>query len=84
VVAEERRMEEMMMGEFGHDCAYAVDVVSPIFDEHPRVAPLMGFSRSTTQALPGCTIGQHTQAVLRELGYADDEIAEMYAKSIVV
>jgi crotonobetainyl-CoA:carnitine CoA-transferase CaiB-like acyl-CoA transferase len=65
------------------EAGYAVDAVSPIFEEHRRLAPLCRFSRSRTRADAGCTIGQHTDAVLRELGLADDAIADLRAKEIV-
>jgi crotonobetainyl-CoA:carnitine CoA-transferase CaiB-like acyl-CoA transferase len=65
------------------EAGYAVEAVSPIFEEHRRLAPLCRFSRSRTKADAGCTIGQHTYAVLRELGLDDDVIADLRAKEIV-
>jgi crotonobetainyl-CoA:carnitine CoA-transferase CaiB-like acyl-CoA transferase len=65
------------------EAGYAVDAVSPIFEEHRRLAPLCRFSRSRSKADAGCRVGQHTDAVLRELGLADDAIADLRAKEIV-
>jgi len=65
------------------EAGYAVEAVSPIFEEHRRLAPLCRFSRSRTKADAGCTIGQHTDAVLRELGLGEDAIGELRAKEIV-
>jgi crotonobetainyl-CoA:carnitine CoA-transferase CaiB-like acyl-CoA transferase len=65
------------------EAGYAVEAVSPIFEEHRRLAPLCRFSRSQTKADAGCTVGQHTDAVLRELGLDDDAIAELRAGEIV-
>jgi crotonobetainyl-CoA:carnitine CoA-transferase CaiB-like acyl-CoA transferase len=65
------------------EAGYAVEAVSPIFEEHRRLAPLCRFSRSRTKAEAGCTVGQHTDAVLRELGLDDDTIADMRSKEIV-
>jgi crotonobetainyl-CoA:carnitine CoA-transferase CaiB-like acyl-CoA transferase len=65
------------------EAGYSVDAVSPIFEEHRRLAPLCRFSRSRTRAEAGCTVGQHTDVVLRELGLADDAIADLRAKEIV-
>lgn len=48
---------------------YGVEAVSPIFDEHLRLAPLISFSRSSTRALGGCLAGDHTESVLARLGY---------------
>jgi crotonobetainyl-CoA:carnitine CoA-transferase CaiB-like acyl-CoA transferase len=65
------------------EAGYAVEAVSPIFEEHRRLAPLCRFSRSRTTPNAGCTIGQHTDAVLREIGLDDDAISELRAEEIV-
>ncbi|GAT17554.1 CaiB/BaiF CoA transferase family protein [Mycolicibacterium thermoresistibile] len=62
---------------------YAVSAVSPIFDEHLRLAPLVGLSRSKTTARAGCLAGQHTSAVLREFGYDDATIAEWQDAGVI-
>jgi len=62
---------------------YSVHAHSPIFDEHRRLAPLCTFSRSRTRADAGCTIGQHTDAVLREIGLDEAGIADLRAREIV-
>jgi crotonobetainyl-CoA:carnitine CoA-transferase CaiB-like acyl-CoA transferase len=62
---------------------YAVDADSPVFGEHRRLAPLQKFSRSLTKADAGCTIGQHTGAVLREIGISDDRIAELITGGVI-
>ena len=62
---------------------YSVPAHSPIFEEHRRLAPLCRFSRSRTRADAGCTIGQHTDAVLREIGLDESAIADLRAKEIV-
>jgi crotonobetainyl-CoA:carnitine CoA-transferase CaiB-like acyl-CoA transferase len=65
------------------EAGYAVEAVSPIFEEHRRLAPLCRFSRSRSKADAGCTVGQHTDAVLREVGLDDVAIADLRAKEIV-
>ena len=65
------------------EAGYAVEAVSPIFEEHRRLAPLCTFSRSRTRADAGCTIGQHTDALLHEIGLDDNAIADLRAKEIV-
>ncbi|MBB2773175.1 UNVERIFIED_ORG: crotonobetainyl-CoA:carnitine CoA-transferase CaiB-like acyl-CoA transferase [Mycolicibacterium obuense] len=65
------------------EAGYAVEAVSPIFEEHRRLAPLCRFSRSRTKAEAGCTIGQHTDAVLRELGLDEAAIADLRAKEVI-
>jgi crotonobetainyl-CoA:carnitine CoA-transferase CaiB-like acyl-CoA transferase len=66
-----------------YEAGYAVDAHSPIFEEHRRLAPLCTFSRSRTRADAGCTIGQHTDAVLREIGLDEAAIADLRAKEVV-
>lgn len=76
--------EEMMLAEdFGRASGYIVDVVHPTFEEHPRLAPFVRFSRSATQARPGALAGQSTDAVLAELGRSAEEIAELRERGIV-
>jgi crotonobetainyl-CoA:carnitine CoA-transferase CaiB-like acyl-CoA transferase len=65
------------------DAGYAVEAYSPIFEEHRRLAPLCRFSRSRSKAEAGCTIGQHTDAVLREIGLDDARIADLRSREIV-
>jgi crotonobetainyl-CoA:carnitine CoA-transferase CaiB-like acyl-CoA transferase len=62
---------------------YAVEADSPIFGEHRRLAPLQKFSRSPTKADAGCTVGQHTGAVLREIGVSDDRIADLSDRGVI-
>jgi crotonobetainyl-CoA:carnitine CoA-transferase CaiB-like acyl-CoA transferase len=65
------------------EAGYAVEAVSPIFEEHRRLAPLCRFSRSRSMAESGCTIGQHTDAILHELGVDGRTIAELRAKQVI-
>jgi crotonobetainyl-CoA:carnitine CoA-transferase CaiB-like acyl-CoA transferase len=65
------------------EAGYSVRAHSPIFEEHRRLAPLCRFSRSRTRADAGCTIGQHTDAVLREIGLDEATIVDLRAKEIV-
>jgi crotonobetainyl-CoA:carnitine CoA-transferase CaiB-like acyl-CoA transferase len=65
------------------EAGYSVRAHSPIFEEHRRLAPLCTFSRSRTRADAGCTIGQHTDAVLREIGLDELAIADLRTKAIV-
>jgi crotonobetainyl-CoA:carnitine CoA-transferase CaiB-like acyl-CoA transferase len=83
VEVAEASAESVLQTDPFFEAGYAVDAVSPIFDEHRRLAPLCRFSRSRTKADAGCTIGQHTDAVLRELGLDDDRIAELRTKEII-
>jgi len=68
---------------FGRASGYVVDVVHPTFDEHPRLAPYLRFSRSLTQARPGVLAGQSTDAILSELGRSAEQIADLRERRIV-
>ena len=81
-VAQENAEWRMQDDEF-YQAGYAVDAVSPIFDEHRRPAPLVRFSRSATKADAGCRLGQHTDALLREIGYHDERIADLRKRDVV-
>jgi crotonobetainyl-CoA:carnitine CoA-transferase CaiB-like acyl-CoA transferase len=77
-------IEAMLFDEsFGRASGYVVDVVHPVFDEHPRLAPYVRFSRSSTRALPGVLAGQHTDEILTRLGRTADEIADLRARNVV-
>jgi crotonobetainyl-CoA:carnitine CoA-transferase CaiB-like acyl-CoA transferase len=62
---------------------YATTAVSPIFEEHLRFGPAVRFSRSATQAKGGCLAGEHTDAILREIGYDEAAIADLRARQLV-
>jgi crotonobetainyl-CoA:carnitine CoA-transferase CaiB-like acyl-CoA transferase len=81
-VAQENAEWRMQDDEF-YQAGYAVDAVSPVFDSHRRPAPLTRFSRSATKADAGCRLGQHTDALLREFGYDDEQIADLRKRDIV-
>ena len=68
----------------GRQLGMVVDVPHQIFERHTRLAPLVAFSRSTTQALPAPVIGQQTDEVLREIGLTDERIAELRAEGVIV
>ena len=51
--------------------------------EHRRLAPLNSFSRSAARAHCGCTLDEHTDRVLDELGYPAAEIMRLRAASVV-
>jgi crotonobetainyl-CoA:carnitine CoA-transferase CaiB-like acyl-CoA transferase len=72
-----------MSEEVGRAGRYITDVVHPIFDLHPRLAPVVRFSRSDTSARAGGLCGDATDTVLSELGYSADRISELRARSIV-
>ncbi len=68
---------------FGRASGYVTDVIHPTFDEHPRLAPYIRFSRSSTQAKPAVLNGQQTDEILSELGKSPDEIADLRQRNVV-
>ncbi|TQM11225.1 CaiB/BaiF CoA transferase family protein [Pseudonocardia kunmingensis] len=83
VVSEEQPMEAMYLGAFGQQAGMVVETGSPIFDTYPRIGPLVGFSRSRTRALGGCTLGEHTVPILEEIGWSPDRIAGLRDKGVI-
>lgn len=68
--------------EFGRASGLVCDVVHPMLGEHPRLAPLVRFSDAATTPRPGCTLGQHTAAVLAELGYGPDRVEALFETKV--
>lgn len=75
--------ETYMSDAFGPSNGYVVDVVHPVFEDHPRLAPLVRFSRSITLAPPGVLAGSHSDAILAELGFDPDAVADLRGRNIV-
>jgi formyl-CoA transferase len=68
----------------GRALGIVTEVDHETLDRHTRLTSLVSFSRSATQALPAPTIGQQTDAVLREFGLSAERIAELRAKGVVL
>jgi len=64
-------------------CGFVTEVEHPTLERHPRLVPAWRFSRSPCVAGTGPTLGQHTDAVLRELGYDEARIADLRAKGVI-
>ncbi len=62
---------------------FLADVEHPTFGTHRRLAPLVRLSLTPGRARPACTLGQHTEAVLHELGYDSATIADLSRRSII-
>jgi crotonobetainyl-CoA:carnitine CoA-transferase CaiB-like acyl-CoA transferase len=84
VVAHPEPPEVVLQGkEFGAACDLLVQVEHPTFGDHVRFRPLVDLSRSKTVAEPGSLAGQHTDAILAELGYDDTAIADLRERGVV-
>jgi crotonobetainyl-CoA:carnitine CoA-transferase CaiB-like acyl-CoA transferase len=67
----------------GRDHGFLVDTEHPLLGEHVRLAPLNQFSRSGGVAGPAALVGAHTEAVLAELGYDAEQVADLRARGVV-
>jgi crotonobetainyl-CoA:carnitine CoA-transferase CaiB-like acyl-CoA transferase len=83
VEVTERNSGLVLQNDDCFEAGYSVEAHSPIFEQHRRLAPLCRFSRSRTKADAGCTVGQHTEAVLREIGLDDRRIADLRSRGII-
>jgi crotonobetainyl-CoA:carnitine CoA-transferase CaiB-like acyl-CoA transferase len=73
----------LISDEYGRASGYITEVTHPIFDTHPRLAPIVRFSRSATHAKGGDLCGSATDAVLEELAYTHEQIADLRARKVV-
>jgi crotonobetainyl-CoA:carnitine CoA-transferase CaiB-like acyl-CoA transferase len=70
-------------GQIGEQLGYIATVEHPIFGEHRRSTALVRLSRGVETLGAGCLIGQHTDAILAELGYDEDQIAKLRADGVI-
>jgi len=83
VQVTEQAPEYAFLGPLGHQNGVLAEVNHPTFDDYFRLAPMVRFSRSETVAKPGCLLGQHTNAVLAELGYSAKQMASLKDQGII-
>jgi crotonobetainyl-CoA:carnitine CoA-transferase CaiB-like acyl-CoA transferase len=83
VAVTEHLPERTLLSDESYAAGYSVDAVHPVFAEHRRLSPATRFSRSSTRAEGGCLAGDHTDAILAELGYDAGRIAELRERRIV-
>jgi formyl-CoA transferase len=53
------------------------EVDHPLFGSLRRYGPPVAMSRTPGRVAPGSVIGEHTEAILRELGYGTQEIGRL-------
>ena len=73
----------LMSDRIGRASGYLADVNHPVFDGHPRLAPAVRLSRSATQAKGGVLCGSSTDDVLAELGFTDEQRAELRCSKVI-
>jgi crotonobetainyl-CoA:carnitine CoA-transferase CaiB-like acyl-CoA transferase len=60
-----------------------VEVESPRFGKYLRHGAIIDFSDAPGQLEHGSFAGEHTVRVMRELGYADEQIAELRSRRVI-
>jgi crotonobetainyl-CoA:carnitine CoA-transferase CaiB-like acyl-CoA transferase len=65
------------------EAGFLAEVEHPSFGPHRRLGPLAELSLTPGRARPAPLVGQHTEAVLRELGYGALEIAALEAEGAI-
>jgi crotonobetainyl-CoA:carnitine CoA-transferase CaiB-like acyl-CoA transferase len=84
VVAHREPPETVLQStDFARDADLLVEVEHPTFGDHVRLKPYISLSRSETVAEPGSLAGQHTEAILSELGYSAEAIADLRERKVV-
>jgi crotonobetainyl-CoA:carnitine CoA-transferase CaiB-like acyl-CoA transferase len=74
----------VMCDPIAREAGFLSEVEHPSFGAHRRLGPLASLSLTPGQGRPACLFGQHTQAVLRELGYDDAAIGKLEADGVII
>jgi crotonobetainyl-CoA:carnitine CoA-transferase CaiB-like acyl-CoA transferase len=84
-VAETSPEAAMMEGEdcLGRTMGILVDLEHPVIGEYPRLTPLAAMSRSAGVTGGAPLLGEHTNAVLAELGYTPEQVDDLRSRGTV-
>jgi crotonobetainyl-CoA:carnitine CoA-transferase CaiB-like acyl-CoA transferase len=66
------------------DTGLVVDVVHPRFGPILRAAPPVALSETPGRVAPSCLLGEHTEALLTELGYTAEQIDDLVDRKVVL
>lgn len=83
VAVAEQVAEKTLQDDEFYEAGYSVTATHPVFEVHRRLGPATGFSRSRTKADGGCLTGEHTDALLADLGYSEAAAADLRVRGIV-
>jgi len=75
--------ETIYVGTLAEEHGWLATVEHPMIGAYPRLSPYAGFSRSRTVATAGGTKGQHTRAIMEEIGFDESAIADYAERGIV-
>lgn len=73
----------MLGGGLGRQLGIVTDVDHPVIETYPRLTPLAHLSRSAGVVGRAPLCGQHTEAVLAELGFEVDQIVELRSAGVI-
>ena len=63
---------------------FRVQAHSPVFGgDYNRHGPTVSFSDMETRAGPPSFIGEQTHAIMAEIGYSEDEIADLEGRGVI-
>ncbi len=61
----------------------AVEVESPRFGKYLRHGAIVNFSEAPGSLGPGAFSGEHTVRIMRELGYTEEQVADLRARHVI-
>jgi crotonobetainyl-CoA:carnitine CoA-transferase CaiB-like acyl-CoA transferase len=83
-VARRSIEETVLFGDLGRDLGVVVDAHHPVIEDHPRLAPLVRFSRSkSVVAAPSPLCGADTDTVLEGFGYDEARRAQLRTAGVI-
>jgi crotonobetainyl-CoA:carnitine CoA-transferase CaiB-like acyl-CoA transferase len=82
-VARKGIEETILLGGTGRELGFVIDGDHPVLEEHPRLGPLVRFSRSTSVIGPAPLCGADTDAVLEGFGYDEARRVELRTAGVI-